>query len=215
MGRAIPFVALVAACTLLLGLAACGDGDDPAEVTPTAVAERSPTSAASLIPRRTGIPEVDTVLDAVEAGDVERISALLRFTAMPCGSAGGLVVCDPGEGEGASRDMLALAACEEALLSRDEVESSWLPGWSVNPTVYGVYTAPPSSGQPLDPPAEYIAVFAAPESTRGLFATAIDQGRIVKLFYGLPIPPNICAATPEVLVEGLGLEEAILPPLAP
>jgi len=202
MGRTRLLLA-VAAVALLLGLAACGDGDDPAEATPTTFVER-----------RTDIPEVNAVLDAVEAGDIEHIKSLLRYTPMPCGSTNAFVVCDPGEAEGTLQDVLAIAACKEGLMTRERIARSFLPE-PISRTVYGVYPAPASSGELWDPPADYIAVFSSTDPGRELFATAIEQGAIVKLLYGVNLnqPPYTCAGVPVELVRALSLEDPILPPL--
>ncbi len=176
--------------------------------------------------RRTDIPEVDAVLAAVESGDADQVSALLRFTSTPCvpsTSARFGPVCGTDQEEGSLVDVVPISDCKESFSGRDGLGAA-LRVALVDPALDGVYKMPPGiAPQPLgfDLPAEYIAVFSRQQvrpdgrvlSRRQVFAVTIDQGEIVQVVFAMPLPPNICASTPAQIVEGLGLEDAILPPV--
>ena len=175
--------------------------------------------------RRTDIPEVDAVLDAVESGDADRVSALLRFTSTPCvpsTSARFGPVCGPDQEGGALVDVVPISDCKEGFSGRDGLDAA-LRFALVDPALSGVYRTPPGWEQRpygVYPPAEYIAVFSRQvvrrdgrvTDRRQVFAVAIDQGEIVKVFFATPFPPSTCASTPAEIVAALGLEDAILPP---
>ena len=183
-----------------------GCAQTPAAVVRSLGLEDAVLPPPATTPRRTGIAEVDAILDAVESGEPERVLALLRFTSTPCVAG----FCGPGEVVGTPVDVIPISICEEGSLRRDEVES-WLAGALVEPTLYGVYRVPPG----FEPPAKYVAVFSRqPQAGREGLAVAIEQGKIVKIFFAMPIPPNICATTAAQIVGGLGLEDALLPPPA-
>ena len=210
----------VAVIGLALGAVACGD-DDQDEVTPTIGAEGriTPTGVAQLLPtsadtrtpargRRTGIPEVDAVVDAVESAESDRVFDLFRFTPIPCEpptSDTGYILCLPEEPEGTLVDSLPVSLCKDTRFRRDTVDE-YLRVELEGPTLYAVYRAPPGLAQG---PAQYVAVFSKPPpgARRGL-AVAIDQGQIVTIFFAKHTP-NACAQTAAELVESLGLEEVI------
>ena len=211
---------------LVLGAVACGD-DDQDEATPTIGAEGriapasgtepSPPSLSTPTPssgRRTGIPEVDAVVAAVESAEPDRVFDLFRFTPIPCEpptSDTGYILCLPEEPEGTLVDSLPVSLCKDTRFRRETVDA-YLRVELEGPTLYAVYRAPPGLAQG---PAQYVAVFSKPPpgARRGL-AVAIDQGQIVTIFFAKHTP-NACAQTAAELVESLGLDDAVLPPVEP
>ena len=170
----------------------------------------SPTATVEETPRRTGIAEVDAILDAVESGEPDRVRALVRFTPVPCEpptSVRGVVVCEPDQEEGSPVDVIPVSLCEESAMGRDDLDF-YLRTYMVDPSLYGVYRAPPA----FEPPAQYVAVFSkAPHAWTEVLAIAIDEGEIVKILFAMPTPSG-CAQTPAAVVRSLGLEDAVLPP---
>lgn len=220
---------LVCALVLLgvaLGAAACGD--DNGEVAPTAdvgptatsesTAEPSPTSPETATPsvRRTGIPEVDAVLDAVESGEIEPVVELVRFESIPCEPPGSAleVACKPDEPTGAPVEVVLSSSCEgDLFLRREEIDDSYLG----NLRVHAIYQAPPGFDRRFQSlrDGDYVAVFERP--TGGLWPTrafVIDQGEVVQVLPAFIIPEeSFCAGTPKDFVHAMGLTEAILPPV--
>ena len=211
----------VAVIGLALGGVACGDdGQDEAtptigvegRITPTSVAQPSPTSADTLTPargRRTGIPEVDAVVDAVESDDADRVRSLLRYMTFPCEPPGadGPAICRTGQKEGTPVDLFPSEGCESGLTSREEIDRSRLTGRGMGASIlYEVYRAPAG----FEPPAEYIAVFSTASVSWPGLAMAIDQGQVVKIFFAVIFPGGLgCAAKLADMVDALGVEEVI------
>ena len=74
----MPRVTLLAVCLAVAVLVACGGGDPrptPSQTEGTTQALPSPTTDPT--GTRTGIPEIDAVLDTVFSGDEEAVGALI------------------------------------------------------------------------------------------------------------------------------------------
>ena len=182
------------------------------QIVPTGGTEPSQTIADAPTPssgRRTGIPEVDAVVAAVESAEPNRVRSLLRFTPFPCEAPGaaGPAICRTGQDEGTPIDLFPISGCEPGLFSRVEVGDSYLRGRGMGaPILHEVYRAPPG----FEPPAEYIAVFSTTSVTWKGLAMAINQRQIVKIFFAVPVShANFCAMTIADMVDALGLEEVV------
>lgn len=119
-------IVLFAAGTLL----ACG-GRSPDEPTPVPSAEPTtqptpvPTPDATANARRTGIPEVDAVIDAVLSRDAAQLRTLVRFQRVACigptpGNLGALF-CEDGELEGTESTVLPAVTCEGYYIREEEL----------------------------------------------------------------------------------------------
>ena len=75
--------------------------------------------------RRTDIPEVDAVLDAVESGDADLVSALLRFTQKLCGQSNPpYYYCGPEAEEPSLVDVVPISACKYYYLGRARLDGA-------------------------------------------------------------------------------------------
>lgn len=124
-------------------LSACASAaTPPAEVVPV------PSEAESTVGKneagfyplstRTGIPDVDAVIAAVESGDPQQVRDLFQFTSVACTNADGLggpPKCREGEAEGTLVDVLPFLGSEGSFLHKENVSN--FPG--VN--AVGVYAA--------------------------------------------------------------------------
>lgn len=75
---------------------------------------------------RTGIAEVDRVIEAVEAEDIETLSAMVAYFEQPCGPPQGIPAppqCPEGEPDGTPVDVWWSATCEGYFVSRAETQS--------------------------------------------------------------------------------------------
>src|SRR4030042_3186759 len=115
---------------------------------------------------RTGVPEVDAVVQAVLSGDQEALGRLVRYEAVPWTPGpvqfGGPPECREGEADGTVVDALRVASCEGHYARRDGIEQAL--GYLVagKPKLYRVYQGSLSTWLPGD----YTAVFSVegPES---------------------------------------------------
>lgn len=185
---------------------ACGDGsssgDSPtitpirSPVEPTAVPTRPlPTPDSSANARRTGIAQVDAVIDAVLSGDAQAFEAVTKFVPMACTATPvgiGAFYCQEGEPDGTVTDVLPAAQCEGHFLRRGNFS---LPGDTL--TLYAVVRSE----------AGYGIVFSrlvGPSQANWGLRLVIEGGRIVSVNYG-------CGEAPADLAGG----DLLLPPPEP
>ncbi len=170
-------LALVIAAVWLVAAAACG-GDGAAN--------------------RTGISEVDRVLDAVESDEAEQIEALVSVGQQPCERLGdisppagvSIIECREGEPEGTLVDAFWNGSCEGSFWyragPRDAANTaSRVVLWDLE--LYGVFEARPLESVPAD----YTAVFAHTDDTdavRGIALLMLD-GTIIGTDQGCGLPP--------------------------
>jgi hypothetical protein len=184
-------VAILSVLLLLLAAAAaCGDGDSGG---------------------RSGVPQVDAVVQAVLSGDQEALGRLVRYEAVPCTTGpvqfGGPPECREGEADGTVVDALRVASCEGHYARRDGIEQAL--GYLVagKPKLYGVYQGSPSTWLP----GGYTAVFSVegPESGQ-VFGKAliIGDGEIVSIDFG-------CGESPEQLAKYLQQQPSPTPAATP
>jgi hypothetical protein len=112
-------------------------------------------------PDRTGIAQVDAVIEAAEAQDGDALMALLRFQSLPCTDeigAGGGPKCD-GEPVGTAVDVFPGGECEPAWWRRDEAGGLLDEVIALDPALYAAFESP--EGFYLD--GRYAAVFEGDE----------------------------------------------------
>jgi len=192
---------------LLWGIAAC------APVTPAtqeAAPPSQPASAEGLHPlsTRTGLAEIDKILDVLARDDDEELRSLIQFTDAECTQAeglGGPPKCRAGEAQGTPVEVLPFLGSEGSFLRRDEIEK-----WQgVDATgLYAIYEVSPAVIFEQYYPAGEQVILLVEKEPQSAVALRISDGRIVRVDY-LP------GALPEFLKETLQNEAGtvILPPL--
>jgi hypothetical protein len=109
--------------SLFLGVSACSPASPAGqEVTPTS----QPTAAGAYHPltTRTGIAEVDNILEVVASGDVEELRSLNQLTSTKCTQReglGGPPKCRDGEAEGTPVEVLPFLGPEGSYLRKEEI----------------------------------------------------------------------------------------------
>jgi len=207
----------VAALAVFALVSACDDGEEAAP-TPTAPATEAATATAPatapLTPPtgRTGIPELDAVIDAMvtDHGQKETpaLAALIGFTQVPCittpQDVGGPPLCELNEEDGELVEVFEYGACEGEYLRPHQIDR--VLTILAQSSLYAVYRAPPD--HPFAD--EYVVVIAddSPDRAGLAWEVEVESGRIVSLHFS-------CAAPPEELVELRHLEDALLPPDTP
>ena len=209
----------VAALAVFALVSACDDGEEAAP-TPTAPATEAATATAPATPPltpptgRTGIPELDAVIDAMitDHGQKETpaLAALIGFTQVPCTTipqdVGGPPLCELNEEDGELVEVFEYGACEGEYLRPHQIDR--VLTILARSSLYAVYRAPPD--HPFAD--EYVAVIAdvpdSPEGTGLAWEVEIEGGSLVSLHFS-------CALPPEELVELRQLADAVLPPETP
>jgi hypothetical protein len=130
---------------------------------------------------RTGIPDVDVVLDTVEGGDTRSVRDLFQFTETLCTTADGLggpPKCRNGEANGTLVSVFPFLGSEGSFLREDEVDN-WNGLRETN--IYAVFRVSKSMYSDKDYPAgEYGILFLAEENTPGT-VLQVTGGKIVRI----------------------------------
>ena len=200
------WTAVACGCALVLLIAAaCSSSGSKHLTSPTVVIGETATPEPSVTPRspqaRTGIPEVDTFIDALQVEPPrarrQAIEALLGYQQIACSflasSGTDAPMCHPGEQEGAPVAAFPYKSCSSQLLRPDQIESVLILLGSA--TLYAVY---PSAGD-FAQSADYVAiVYHAVGTDRQAAAVELKGGRITGYEYS-------CKQAPEQFVQTLGL----------
>lgn len=171
-------LALLITAALVIITAACGNGQPS---------------------NRTGIQEIDQVLDAVESDEAEQIEALVSVGQRPCNVVGDIsppagvpiIECREDEPEGTLVDAFWNGSCEFSLWYRAGRRDAALTArrvvdWDLE--LYGVFEARPLESAPAD----YAAVFAHTDdagAVRGIALLILD-GKIIGTDQDCGLPPT-------------------------
>lgn len=188
----------VAAVMVLLALllVACGgdDGNNTSSTTP------APTEAEATPPSRTGVQDIDAIIEAVLTRDAEALRSLVRLRPLACigptPSSLGALFCENAETEGTIIDVLPVAQCESHYTRHEELDQVLLFESTID--LYAVHKA----GD------QYSAVFTQqPDAEGPLFGVTvgIDRGLINYIDYG-------CGQTAEQLVANVAEEDFLIAP---
>jgi hypothetical protein len=202
-----------------LGLiaAACGSGEErqqAATATATSLATATAPAASPTAPageRRTGIEDVDRVIQAILSDDIEALRAVTGYVQVACTltqeGIGAPPLCREGEPEGTLVDVFQGAQCEGFYMRPDEMQTS-LESIARSPnTLYAVYRTRSDDW----PEGKYVAIFETDVLDRpelDAVAATIAGGRMVGFHFG-------CAMTPEQFVEFFRVTDFVLPPESP
>lgn len=174
-------------------LAACSSA--PATEKPTASPERTTAGPYHPLTTRTGVEEVDRVLEAVASGDQQRLLSVVKLTEAKCTHAqglGGPPKCREGEEEGTSMEVLPFLGGEGSYLREDEI-GDW-QGIDAS-ALYAVYEVDPANVIQEDyfPAGEYVILLIDSTNAEPV-ALRVDEGGVVRVdFLYVPIPETLDA----------------------
>ena len=177
----------------VFGLAACSLAPAMEQATPSP--EPAAAEAYHPLSTRTGIEEVDRVLDAVASGDQQALLSVVQFTEAKCTHAqglGGPPKCREGEEEGTSMEVFPFLGGEGSYLRKDEI-GNW---HEIDASaLYSVYEVNPANviQEEYFPAGEYVILLI--DSTNGEpVALRVAEGGIVRVdFLYVPIPETLNA----------------------
>lgn len=134
---------------------------------------------------RTGIPEVDTIIDTMLAGDPQQELQLLQFSSLACTRADGLggpPKCREGEAEGTQVEAFPILGSEGHHVRQDEVRE-WKSIQASD--VYAVYRVSENVySDEYFPAGEYAIIFLT-ENEGDPVTAHVRGGKIVRLDYHL------------------------------
>jgi hypothetical protein len=152
----------------------------PPTSTPTATGEA-----------RTGVDELDRVIQIGLDGDIDALRSLVRYLPAECtfdDGLGGPPKCKEGEVEGETVEVLPVLAGEGHFIRKDDIDS-WI---GIDPSdLYAVYSVSDSAfSSPIYPSGEYAIAFI--NEARFMITTLhIVEGQIVRVDYTMGNPPMI------------------------
>lgn len=202
-------VLLVALAAALL--ASCDSSQD----SPSPGSSSTPvlgTPTATPLPGRTGILEVDAIIDTVLSGDAARIEALLKLEQVGCAADSYATTpsvprCGSAEPLGTRHPAFAIPSCGDG--GWVEGQYPWIESLLMRkPAVYAVYQQPPKPATPPNgfPSGRYVIIwkYSTLDSASGV-ALEVTDGQIVT-------ESGSCGPFPGKLIEGIPQASYILRP---
>jgi len=167
---------------LVMGIAACAPVD-PA--TQEAIVSPQPQLADAFHPlsARTGLEDIDNILEVLAGGDAEELRSLVQFTNAECTQADGLggpPKCRAGEAEGTPVEVLPFLGSEGGFLRKDEI-SNWQGVDAAG--LYAVYKVSPAVIFEQYYPAGEYAIMLVGKEDQSPVVLRVDAGRIVRVDY--------------------------------
>ncbi|MCE9646692.1 MAG: hypothetical protein K8S20_11900 [Chloroflexi bacterium] len=154
----------------------------------TACAQAQPTADPAA--GRTGIPELDRIIEIVLAGDLDEVRSLIQFTQTACTNIeglGGPPKCLANEAPGTPVEVLPLLGPEGHFIRKAEIQS-W-DGLQVS-QLFAAYQVSDQAYTDLNYPAgEYALVFIGGLENQTSLTLQVRGGRIVRIDESLQFPP--------------------------
>lgn len=178
----------------VLALVACSPVISATEQA-TSTSEPMPDEPFHPLTMRTGVEEVDRVLEAVASGDQQALLSVIQFTEAKCTHAeglGGPPKCRDGEAEGTPMEVLPFLGSEGSYTRREEI-GDW-QGIDVS-ALYAVYEVDSSKilVEEYFPAGEYVIVLIGTENGSPVALRVADGGIVRVDFLFEPIPETLDA----------------------
>jgi hypothetical protein len=171
---------ILAAIVLIAGITACTPGV-PTTQESTSALQPTPAQIVHPLTTRTGIEEIDRILDA--SGDVQKLRSLIQFTATKCtrlDGLGGPPKCRPDEGEGTPVEVFPFLGPEGYFLRKDEIEN-W-QGFEAS-GLFAIYEVSPNAFSDENYPAGQYAILFVGKEDQPAISLRVRDGRIVRVDY--------------------------------
>jgi hypothetical protein len=165
-------------------------------VVPTAqesTSQAKPTATVHPLTTRTGIAEIDRVLEA--SGDVQKLRSLVQFTSTKCtrlDGLGGPPKCRSGEGEGALVDVLPFLGPEGSFLRKDELRN-WQGFEAAG--IFAIYEVSPDAFSDENYPSGQYAILFVGQEKQPAVSLRVRDGKIVRVDYLFDDSPESLLAT--------------------
>lgn len=174
------YLQIASAVLLIAGISACSPR---MPATPVNTPAPEPTVAEPYHPltTRTGIEEIDRILDA--SGDVQKLRSLIKLTSTRCtkrDGLGGPPKCLPGEGEGTPVEVLPFIGPEGYFLRKDEIKL-W-QGFDTS-GLFAIYEVSSNAYSDENYPAGQYAILFVGKENEPAISLRIKDGRIVRVDY--------------------------------
>lgn len=181
------YIQFFAGMMLLMGTVACSP-KMPANQESTSTSQSTHPLTA-----RTGIKEIDRILDA--GSDVQKLRSLIEFTSAKCtkqDGLGGPPKCLSGEGEGTPVEVLPFLGPEGSFLRKADIEH-W-PGFETS-GIYAIYEVSSKAFSDENYPAGRYAILFLGKENQPAISLRVKDGRIVRVDYVFDDSPESLEAT--------------------
>lgn len=174
-------------CLVLLVFALCACS----AVTPaTPASQPTPSEGFHPLTTRTGIEDVDKIVEVVSSGDLSTLRSLIQFTNTKCTKAeglGGPPKCRDGEVEGTPVEVLPIFGPEGHFFHKEDIEE-----WSGVEAdgLYAVYEVSPDFVSEADYPSGKHAIMFVDKENESVISLRVDQGKIVRVDYLFDTSPE-------------------------
>lgn len=157
---------------------------------------------------RTGVPEVDRVIEALENEDVDTLASLMAYHEVPCGSPDGIPApppCPPGEEDGSPVEVWLSAECQGIYITAAETKPALQARLGdADVSIYAVYRLD-SFGDLDTDHAIVIRNRNAPEAVGG-YDVYVSNGQLVAL---TATCGTVASSASDLEAQGA---EAVIPP---
>lgn len=169
---------IFSAMLLVAGIAACSPRVPAAQEESTSP-RSTPAEVVHPLTTRTGIGEIDRILDA--SGDVQKLRFLIQFTSTKCTKLeglGGPPKCIPGEEDGMPVDVLPFLGPEGYFLRKDEIKN-W-QGFEAS-GLFAIYEVSPNAFSDENYPAGKYAILFVGKENQPAVSLRVSNGWIVRV----------------------------------
>jgi hypothetical protein len=139
---------------------------------------------------RTGIEEIDTVLDALESSDPQKLRDAIHYSTLACktvNALGGPPPCNEGEAEGTLVEVLPILGSEGGHLRKEEIKDSFVLD------VTGLYAVYRDSEEVFSdanyPKGDYGVILVGADNSSNV-VLQIKEGGIVRIDYVMDSSPD-------------------------
>lgn len=178
--RTIPWIVLLIAAALLGGCGGDPNNPEPTSTSEEPTAETTPRPEPIPTSPLTGVPELDTIIEALRASDRNAIRDLIQFTTFPCATHSSSQpsyppLCPTGVADGSPIERFISGSCEFSPISPEGIDH--LVDRMIGKRVYGVYDSTVVGEFQTQ---THVAIVFLPEGTEyDTSSVGIDHGRIV------------------------------------
>ena len=171
---------IFAVLLLIAGMTACSP-KMPENEESGAVPQPTLAEPVHALTTRTGIEEIDRILDA--SADVRKLRSLIQFTSTRCtklDGLGGPPKCLQGEEEGTPVEVLSFLGPEGSYLRKSEI-GNW-QGFEVS-GIYAIYKVSSNAYSDENNPAGHYAILFVGKENQPAISLRVRDGRIVRVDY--------------------------------
>lgn len=178
---------------VVLLISSCSPAATPTKESASTEPVSTSTEKYHSLDTRTGIPEIDKVLEAVENSDPQKLRDAIHYSTLACktvNALGGPPPCHEGEAEGTLVDALPILGSEGGHLRKEEIKDSFILDVT---GLYAVYRVSEKVFSDANyPKGVYGVILVGPDNSSNV-VLQIKEGGIVRIDYVMDSSPSSLA----------------------